>query len=183
MVIEKNSITSHEAFIEIIENNSYPSEKAKTLANTIYEFFCNIDTEHKIMNDFYISIRNAVVSKYISDSALIGYAPLAYDKLINLLNDYNSMMIRKTNSKYVGNIGDKITAKVKVMNCISFESKYGISYINIFEDTNTGNEYVWITSTVAFNQGYELEIKGTIKQHKEYNGTKQTVLTRVKEIS
>lgn len=179
----KNMVTSHRAFTAITERNEYPSEEAVEQAKLIYNFFKNIDVESKVMNnDFYMNIRTAVLSDYIGDSALIGYAPLAYDKIIYFLNKQDEEFVRKSNSQYIGNVGDKIITTVEVVKCIGFESNYGYSYVNIFEETDTHNELVWITSSAALAVGSKMKIKGTVKQHKEYEGTKQTVLTRVKEI-
>lgn len=57
---------------------------------------------------------------------------------------------------------------------------YGVSYINLFRDDD-GNDIVWKTGK-DFSQ-YEtnsFEGKATVKEHKTYNGRKQTVVTRGK---
>lgn len=62
---------------------------------------------------------------------------------------------------------------------------YGYQYIHLFEDEK-GNVYKWKTNKGLWlnNSVVELDsnlkIKGTIKGHEEYNGTKQTELTRCK---
>ena len=42
---------------------------------------------------------------------------------------------------------------------------------------------VVIPTPKSYEVGTQLKIKGTIKDHREYNGVKQTVLTRVKEVA
>lgn len=178
----KGGITSHRAFTAINVDNKFPSQGASEKAKEIINFFKNVDTEDKAFTDFYMNIRSAVLSEYIGDSNLIGYAPLAYEKYKNILINRIKDEIRAANSEYVGNVGDKITISVEVIKCIGFDSNYGYSYINIFEEKDTRNIFVWITTTKALTIGQEYHIMGTIKAHKEYNGQKQTVLTRVKEV-
>lgn len=90
----------------------------------------------------------------------------------------------KTVSEYIGNVGEKIEAKVTFKRQFSFESHMGwmttINYINTFVDEN-GNVLVWKTSSWQdIDEGNAYTIKGTIKDHNEYKGTKQTILTRCK---
>ena len=178
----KGGITSHRAFTAINTDNKFPSQEASEKAEEIINFFKNVDTEDRAFTDFYMNIRSAVLSEYIGDSSLIGYAPLAYEKYKNILMNRIKDEIRAASSEYVGNIGDKITIRVEVIKCIGFDSNYGYSYINVFEEKDTRNIFVWTTTTKALTIGQEYHIMGTIKAHKEYNGQKQTVLTRVKEI-
>ena len=98
-------------------------------------------------------------------------------------------------SEYVGNIGERITADVTIKRISSFESHYSYygetNYIYKFED-NAGNIYTWKTSGgldkkvndrfVPMQEGESCTITGTVKDHKEYKGDKETVLTRVKKL-
>jgi hypothetical protein len=88
-------------------------------------------------------------------------------------------------SNYVGNIGDKIEVKVKIENVFEYNTNFsyygGISHIYIMKDENN-NTYTWNTAN-WFDKGATLTLKGTIKDHKEYKGVKQTVLTRCKEVN
>ena len=82
---------------------------------------------------------------------------------------------------FVGNVSDMIEARVTVTNNFVFESRYGLSYIHILKDVETGNIYTWTTSTKCVTASDTVyNIKGRVKDHREYNGVKQTVLTRVK---
>ena len=90
---------------------------------------------------------------------------------------------RKENvSEYVGQIGDKveITSNVKVLTTYKTEygyNNYTTSYIYKFEEN--GNVFIWKTSTYL-NPDKIYKISGKIKEHSEYKGLKQTVLTRCK---
>lgn len=83
-------------------------------------------------------------------------------------------------SNYVGNIGDKIEVEVKIEKVFEYKTNYTyygeIYNIYIMKDKEN-NTYVWNTGS-WFDKDEVLKLKGTIKEHKEYNGVKQTVLTR-----
>jgi len=99
-------------------------------------------------------------------------------------------------SGYVGIVGDGIVTEVTLKRTTSWESSFGYRtktmYMHIMEDSN-GNVIVWKTdngSLLFMPKGEEnykcvdtdhpFTIMGTIKEHTEYNGIKQTVLTRCK---
>lgn len=98
-------------------------------------------------------------------------------------------------SEYIGNIGDKLELDVKLIGRHKYTTHftyYGESnYIYTMEDAN-GNVLVWKTTSLldfAIKDGKEIDfirtgdlmrIKGTVKEHSEYKGAKQTVLARCK---
>lgn len=98
-------------------------------------------------------------------------------------------------SEHIGNIGDKIELDVKLIGRHKYTTHftyYGeTNYIYTMEDAN-GNTLVWKTTSlldVPVKNGEEIDfirtgdmmrIKGTVKEHSEYKGTKQTVLARCK---
>lgn len=98
-------------------------------------------------------------------------------------------------SNYVGEVGDKISAKVTYLNSYSYSTRFGYSYIHLFVDYD-GNIFKWttskamlydlhyavanITSMHALDKGAVIQLTGKIKEHSEYNNQKQTVLTRCK---
>ena len=83
-------------------------------------------------------------------------------------------------SDYVGSIGQKIQIELKFVACHSFETQWGTTDILKFLDQE-GNVFIWKTSTSQLiEQGQTVKIKGTIKDHSEYAGARQTILTRCK---
>lgn len=85
-------------------------------------------------------------------------------------------------SNYVGSVGDRIDVLVTVNKRLTFESSYGYggtAKMMIMADAS-GNVFV-TTTTGSFcpSQDAIIEIRGTVKAHKTYNGKKQTVLQRV----
>lgn len=88
-----------------------------------------------------------------------------------------SLLIDPTNSEYQGEVGERIVRTLTVKKRVVVEGGYGLSNIHIFVDADE-NEYVWITSAKALTEGETYEIRGTVKEHKLYKASKQTVLTR-----
>ena len=60
----------------------------------------------------------------------------------------------------------------------SWEGMYGTTYLYKFTD-DQGNVYIWYASRgIETHDG--MTLKGTVKDHNERDGVKQTVLTRCK---
>lgn len=89
-------------------------------------------------------------------------------------------------SQYVGAAGDKITFAGTFDHSTCFDIKsfrgYGTEtmFIHTFKDDN-GNAIIWKTGRgLNFAEGDHIEVTGTVKEHSEYDGVRQTVLTRCK---
>lgn len=102
---------------------------------------------------------------------------------------------------YIADIGSKVTAEVKMVNIFEYLdykfSYYGTSrYIYTMQD-NEGNVLVYKSGAyltfkpgdkdqygnpveIGIRRGGKISISGTVKDHGEYKGTKQTVLQRVR---
>lgn len=90
----------------------------------------------------------------------------------------------KTASEFIGKCGDKFNGVLTFNGVSTYETHftyYGEThYIYKFTDGN-GNTVVWKTSSFQeFTNGEKYTVKGTIKEHNEYKGDKQTTLTRCK---
>lgn len=97
-------------------------------------------------------------------------------------------------NQYIGNIGDKITFEATVKSIKEFASNYGYNRsfnIYTFEDAE-GNTIVWKSSSIMsidegpnytpyfVKRGDKVSITASVKDHKEYKGTNQTVILRPK---
>ena len=111
-------------------------------------------------------------------------------------------------SKHIGTVGQRLTLTVTLKNRYCYTTYYTYkgedNYIYTMEDAE-GNQFVWKTTnllgmdnevSVETKHGVRTEwvwdgvrngdtavIKATVKEHGEYKGTEQTVLTRVKVLS
>ena len=104
---------------------------------------------------------------------------------------------RKAISQCVGEIGQRITIEIVEHYTATFESHIGwkevLMRIHVMRDAS-GNVYTWKTqNTLGYDESNDQYIRwhsiqedehflltGTIKDHSEYKGEKQTVLTRCK---
>ena len=144
-----------------------------------------VDNYAKAIEDEYGYMRNAKLAWLKSmvsyrDFALMGSFIATYLRDMNR-KAKESMAREKT--QYVGNIGDKITIEVKSYRCLYTKctqvSYYNCAYSYVYEIIDTkGNTYIW-SSSKMLDDGIT-QISGTIKDHKEYKGTKQTIITRCK---
>lgn len=89
--------------------------------------------------------------------------------------------LTKRLNKHIGTPGDKLTLKgLKVFRVFSYPNNFdGVTHKHIFNDRH-GNTYTWSTSSTELPQGATFDVTATIKEHTEYKGTNQTVLTRCK---
>lgn len=97
-------------------------------------------------------------------------------------------------NQYIGNIGDKITFEATVKSIKEFSYNYGYNRsfnIYVLEDAE-GNTIVWKSSSIMMvdeginrpnyyiKRGDKLSITATVKDHKVYKKTNQTVILRPK---
>lgn len=83
----------------------------------------------------------------------------------------------KLTSQHQGTIGERREFTVLVTGVNSFESQFGVTHLNRMLD-RAGNVYVWWSSTSDLEQGQAYTLKGTVKEHSDYKGTAQTLLSR-----
>jgi hypothetical protein len=106
-----------------------------------------------------------------------------------ILVAYNKAMERETNrlkfaarpeSNWIGEIGKRIQIiKVTCDKVIMNEGHYGVTGIHKMTD-GSGNDLVWFASGgEVIKAGETVHVSATVKDHSEYRGRKQTVLSRV----
>lgn len=82
-------------------------------------------------------------------------------------------------SEYIGEEGDKIEIELALNKVGGFNGTYGYTYVYCFKAGN--NVVVWKTQKgLNLKEGGTVKVKATIKEHSEYDGVKQTVITRAK---
>ena len=83
-------------------------------------------------------------------------------------------------SGYLGKVGDKVAWDLTLRSRYVCNGVYGATTILSFLDSE-GNVVVWKASGIKLSEderGTIFAVKGTIKAHTDYKGTKQTLLTR-----
>lgn len=91
-----------------------------------------------------------------------------------------SLIYEESPSQFVGSIGERLEIKVKVVKVIPIENNYGHSTMHHMEDED-GNIFVWTTASKTWAVGDQKLIRGTVKDHKIFRNTKETILTRCME--
>lgn len=87
-------------------------------------------------------------------------------------------------SNFVGEVKTRLRGLELMLEKIIYlgYSSFGESYLHLMKDSD-GNVFSWITGKkLQKAEGELIRVDGTVKQHKLYNGVKQTVLTRAKEV-
>lgn len=98
----------------------------------------------------------------------------------------NALKVKESTSQHVGEVGEKLDITVTYVHTASWENGYGgywntgVTNLHSFKDEQ-GNVYVWKTGLyIEADYGTKVHLRGSVKEHSEYNGIKQTVLTRCK---
>jgi hypothetical protein len=95
---------------------------------------------------------------------------------------------RRAQIRYAGSKGEKITVAGTITRLMPFSGSYGYTpkttMLVIVESPEVAAKMFTAASWAwDVNQGDQVTITGTVKDHEEYNGVQQTVLTRPKLIS
>lgn len=155
---------TYEALEELANKIDLGNTETENIVKKVYEFIENSDNENlKIMIK--------------CDSV-----PLAFMDEVSktVANFYPSLDKPKVNnnSEYYGKVGEKFEIVAKNFKFVtSFNGMYG--YTNLYRFEFENSIFVYFSSS-SFEDAETVKIKGTIKDHREYNGEKQTVVTRCK---
>lgn len=85
-------------------------------------------------------------------------------------------------SNFVGEVKGRLKDVSLLLEKIIYlgSGSFGPSYLHLLKDMD-GNAFSWITGNkIEAAEGTKLTVDATVKEHKIYKGTKQTVLTRAK---
>lgn len=137
-------------------------------------------------NNYMHNLKVACANTYIPETgfALVASLIPTYNKGLEIeaiRKERERQAEKEKKSEYVGNVGEKIQIEIKTVKCItSYQTQFGITFVNKFTDKE-GNVYIWKTGKDVEKDGAENKILvGTLKEHNEYKGVKQNVLTRCK---
>lgn len=114
---------------------------------------------------------------------LVVSAPSAYIRHLDGAAARKAEAAKTEGSVWVGAEKDKVEVKGTIEAIRYNETMYGTTtiYTILRED---GNLFTWFSSNGALGDtaGVEVHIKGTVKGHEEFNGSKRTIITRCKAI-
>lgn len=104
--------------------------------------------------------------------------PAAYDRARGEEIERKAKAERKP-SEHFGEAGKRAEYVVTVERVIPTEGNYGTTYITKLL-ANGKDRAVWFASSEHdLEEGHEYRVKATVKRHSEWNGLKETTLTRV----
>lgn len=156
-------------------------DKAKEIAQSAYEYVNGLEGN----NNYIHNLRTVIANDHVSYSnlGLLASAIPYYNRYVEKCEEENrrkkAMQKEAENSEWLGNVGDRLKdikiSGVKVM--WSGETQFGWQFLYKFVDENA-NVLIWSTGKELPED--EFTLTGTIKELKEYNGIKETVLTRCK---
>lgn len=87
----------------------------------------------------------------------------------------HTIIYGESKSEYQGSPNEWLEHEVVIKKNIPLSGQYGDSHMHIMEDAD-GNIYVWTTASKNLEEGKTFTIKMKVKEHKEYQGVKQTVV-------
>lgn len=141
-----------------------------------YEKVVDYWIERETPAEFEHNCRVAVLSGTLRHQGLVAYAAKMW--FDSVTEQKRVASAPKPTSQYVSEIGKREVFNLTVKNLYSYDNQYGTVTMIIFADQQ-GNCFVWKASgNPGVTVGDTYSVKGTVKDHTEYKGTKQTLLTR-----
>lgn len=153
------------------------------LAKAVREWIVNNERDDNYFHNLKVACANKVVD-YRGLGLLVSSFP-AYDRELELEAKRREQEAREAESRarssYMGEVGDKVSFEIADFKVISSWSTHW-DYVRVYKFVDKdGLEATWKTST---DIDHELlvgsTITGKVKEQKEWNGIKQTELTRCK---
>lgn len=129
----------------------------------------------------YINNLKILANREYSEIRDLGFLASLPQSYIRAIEKKEKELKEKTESNFVGNIGEKITLKIaSFRHLTTYYSEFGPTCLYKFED-ESGNIYIWKTGKWLTEEDViRKELKGTIKDLSTFGSVKQTVLTRCK---
>jgi hypothetical protein len=125
--------------------------------------------------------------RVIARRGVVGYRQIGYAaSIVSAYQRYLGELKLKERqalhpSQYVGEPGERRLFHLLVEKVLTSEGPYGATAFHIMSDKE-GNRFTWRSTGEVLKAGQEYDIRGSIKDHRDYNGTQQTVLTRCEEV-
>ncbi|MFW6046309.1 MAG: hypothetical protein ACOCP4_00700 [Candidatus Woesearchaeota archaeon] len=184
------------------------SDESEREASKIIEWgkgLKNRDGLNNYMNNLSVIFDSEVVSPSSTDLLISSF--VAYKRDMGIEEEEKKGHNPK-NSEYFGEPRVRYELGLTLNKVLEFEGKFGVVYFHVFYDDDD-NQFVWFGSkrldllietewgsskaTIQKNnknyyekvidEGEKVRVKATVKRHQEYNGIKQTIITRVTAIN
>ena len=158
--------------------NTYVTKEDEQEAEDAINWILSLDEDEQNNSSYLFNLYQICKNEFCTERYFGFLASLipAYRKTVV------SKKVKTKSSNYVGNVGDKITSNVTITKRLCFDSFYGSCYIILMKDSE-GNTLKWKTSkplNALYREGIQITVTGTVKDHEDYRGEKQTSLIRCK---
>ena len=191
--LERNNISDGNIFI-VAGGNTYEIKDALKAAGAKFNrelgWFFGTDGVKDIENSTFVLpegfyLYHCVASNILEwDGFKNAFVKEEYEQEIRNLHKAPKKEVEPTalelNSQFYGNIGDRIRKVDAIFKSARWISNdWGGSYLYVFEYQN--NMFIWFSqseSCALLEKDTPVILSGTIKDHKDYNGVKQTYLSR-----
>ncbi len=141
------------------------------------------EADPNTLGDYEHNLRVAMVGGIVTHrlagivASLISYYERAQGKILRA-KAAESIKDAANKAGYVGTVGKRCNFKASLVAVFDFTSNYGVVHVHKFL-TPEGAVLVWKTGTDKLDLG-SYEVVGSVKEHAEYKGELQTVITRCK---
>jgi len=165
--------TADDAFFWMTKkiDHEYPNENDIAVAQEVQNYVDALEPT----NNFEHNVKTLLSEEYVHYSHL-GYIAGAISAHLH----HQEAVLKGEGKEYVGEIKKRQNFTLTAVSLKTLDGMYGMTYLYKFTDEN-GNNIVWFSSkNQDLNIGATYTIKATVKDHKEYNNEKQTVITRGK---
>jgi hypothetical protein len=154
-----------------------PTEADEDKAEDVYDWAQSL-ADRENVGDYIHNLRTACALGYVSSrhQGIVASAVVAYDRE---LADKEAAK-RTANSNHVGQVGQRLNLSLTVTRSYPKETMYGVTTILTMCDKD-GNVFKWFASGYQdYKVGDKVQGKGTVKLHGEWQGVKETTVTRCK---
>jgi hypothetical protein len=146
------------------------------LNKSLESFIPHMMAKNATGNDFIGNVQIALQSEAIKPK-LFGYIAAAVNTWLKD-NEKAAQDTTVKSNEYFGTIGQRYMIKgLRITRLTPIEGQWGTTLVYGFVDEE-GNAYAWFSTKDVGEVNEVVNLKGTIKNHQEYMGRKQTILTR-----
>ena len=175
---EKETIREEYAYYSVDPKSAYAIKMTdeslawiRGVTDSISSYIHNL---HVICSEDYTETKNVGILVSLTTAYMHELEHRAYIERKN-----NTVKFDKL-SEYVGNVGERITVSCNDFRCVTtLSNQFGLTSVYKFSDPNN-NVYIWYSSKHIDDPESVTSVVGTVKDHSEYKGCKQTILTRCK---
>ena len=159
-MIEKHGLTPDEAALDLAKRARMWAEELSETEPTEYLY------------DLGVACRSGVVIH--ATAGFVASVFVAYNRHVE------ARATDSATSEHVGEIGERLEMNLEVMTCKHFDSAYGVRTLVKFKSVEGSILVWWATGERVVKNGERFAVRGTVKEHKEYRGVKETTITRCK---